>query len=67
MLIFVEGGCLEEIWERSRVHLGKKEECLHPNMKDSKAAKPKEERKKQQEKKGGEWANKKLKRTKSSR
>lgn len=35
------------------MHLGKKE-CIPPNMKDTKAAMPKEERKKQQEKKGGE-------------
>lgn len=53
MLVFVEGGCFEEIWERSRVHLGEKKECIPPNMKDTKTAKPKEERKKQQEKKRG--------------
>lgn len=52
MLVAVEDGCLEEIWVKSRVHLGKKKEYTPANRKETKAAKSKEDRKKQEEKKG---------------
>lgn len=43
------------VWKRFEkgVHLGNKKECIPPNMKGTKAAKPKEERKKQREKRRG--------------
>ena len=53
MLMSVVDGCLEEIWERSAFG---EEENTPPNMKETKAAKPKEEKETGREK--GEWLSK---------